>query len=693
MGFLKELRHPGVIRIVRNGRCTIFLENGKPQNTLYHISDLESDVVTLEKFLDKVGSGDYPKYGAKFLISVIQKILEPLSYCHSQEVLHLDLHWGNILLSPTIDSKELVCDKAVLIDFGKAKHMNPERLKEAETIGGGSYYFKHPDLRPYIKKNRVEGSVFSGDDACRFDLFSVAEGFKRLYLGMEDNAKKSVTAKLVSKVIEALRNEGKSVEYGISDALDALRRSTDTSFATTNYYIRLAGQVNVTLYSQYVRIIDSPEFQRLRRVYQLGLTSLVYPSATHSRFSHSIGVFDMSGQYIENLFLNSPEYRFAFDQELETSLRLAALVHDIGHYPFAHYFEELGTVDGVELNFSHGYYTKRILENDLGIAGSNLIEKLKNGFGDRYLDNIERVYNTDCIKEILHGPIDCDKVDYLLRDGVSCGVPYASSIDKKRLLGSLVCKKVGQESKLRLEITPKGIAPVETVIIARYQLFSEVYWHKVCRSVAAMVKHAMYLSAINGIIKQADLDHAVMHYDDWELLVWLGERLSMHDKDIADDLIRASLLDSNRCLYKRLITISHIWEGDTQDSAYTHLDSRKLNNYKDVMQIQGDIVEGLNYMGKQKLDGGWVNIKNHELLLDVPPADKDVIYFPQVYYETDVKGNNHYDFNQVSGIVKDTHLLKKTQKIRIFIHPRKIKQLRNISNIDSILRSIVCESK
>lgn len=689
IGFLKKLRHPRVVRILRNGKCRVKSDDGSETETLYYLSEFEEGMTTLATLLERPIDADGMEYGIQFLLTLIEEVLAPLAYCHSRNIIHLDLHPGNILIKTSKHNGELQCTHAVLIDFGKAKHMNPDRLREYESVGGGLFEYKHPDLRPYLRKNRVSGSVFSGPEAQRFDLYAVAVGYSKILERARREDRDSTTGRLLGYTIRALRNEGQTVAYTISDALKTIRRSADPELSRRSILLRLSGQMNVLLDRQFLEVIDTPEFQRLRKVYQLCFTHFVYPSATHSRFSHSLGAFHLCGHYLDNLFHNSADFRFEFEKDALTNARLAALLHDLGHYPFAHYFEELGKLPADEpIHFGHEAFTERILRGDLGMPESALITRLKNRFGSEYLQSIQTIRNAPVISEVLSGPIDCDKVDYLVRDGLSCGVPYASSIDLQRLTASLTCVKQPPTGMMRLEITPKGIAPVESIINARYHLFSEVYWHKTCRAVAAIIKHAMYLAVTTGRVRQSDLDKAAMNCDDWAFLNWLYAALSKSHSIEAQDLIKHPLLSGKRKLYKRIVTISAIWDRGKPDSAYDHLETKYPNTYQDVVKIQESLISELNAYGSSQVRN-WSNLAQHELLLDAPPAQKDILYFPEVYYETDINRIHHYEFPRVSGIISDIKLLKKTQKIRLFVHADRENQLLGLPDLNGTVRKII----
>jgi HD superfamily phosphohydrolase len=156
---------------------------------------------------------------------------------------------------------------------------------------------------------------------------------------------------------------------------------------------------------------------------------------------------------------NNHVFRFLYNREELDAFTLYALLHDVGHYPFAHYLEELGKLKGLKL--SHTHYTTEILSgrlcpSDVRCEISELVKTQTGNSGDKL---IEWIYHDTLLKSIIDGTMDCDKLDYLIRDGIACGVPYANSIDVDRFISSLTCTK-SHNNKYRIGVTPKGVSAV-----------------------------------------------------------------------------------------------------------------------------------------------------------------------------------------------------------------------------------------
>jgi hypothetical protein len=210
-----------------------------------------------------------------------------------------------------------------------------------------------------------------------------------------------------------------------------------------------------------LKVIDTFLFQRLRRIKQLALACYVYPGALHTRFEHSMGAMHVAGRVATELQLKPHECRI---------LRLAALLHDIGHGPFSHGSEEV--IWGVTGNKqAHEEITAQIIlkspELDDPLSGDErkeIVGLLKDERGDALM------------RSILSGPLDVDKQDYLLRDSYFCGVKYGV-YDIDRLIETLcICEDRGQRE---LAITEDGIHTLEQFVIARYHMTVQVYRHRI----------------------------------------------------------------------------------------------------------------------------------------------------------------------------------------------------------------------
>jgi HD superfamily phosphohydrolase len=258
--------------------------------------------------------------------------------------------------------------------------------------------------------------------------------------------------------------------------------------------VRIPDQLDVPFTDRVRVIVDSPPFRRLAKVSQTGLVGLVFPGATHTRFEHSLGVLRNASLFLRQLSLQ-PEFAERVTREGAERFLVAALLHDVGHWPFCHPIEDMRLPGSPR----HEALAKerlgddelcRALRQDWGVEAEDVARLLEN----RGTSDEERV-----LQSLLSGPVDVDKMDYLYRDSLHAGVPYGRNFDSQRLIGSLVLDPANS----RLAITPKGRTAAEMMVFARYVMFSEVYWHHAVRSATAMLQRLVYALAQVGPLDES----------------------------------------------------------------------------------------------------------------------------------------------------------------------------------------------
>jgi hypothetical protein len=223
---------------------------------------------------------------------------------------------------------------------------------------------------------------------------------------------------------------------------------------------------NIRLEPEALAVVDTPAVQRLRYVRQLGHAFLVYPGATHTRFEHALGAYHLARRVLAQL----EEFEGRRPDPGEgLRVRLAALLHDIGHYPFSHSLEEAGLPHHEDLA------TRHLTTGPLAAALEGL------GTPAAALLPLIQGTSPSPLAGIVAGSLDVDKLDYLSRDATMCGVPYGV-IDVDRLLTSLTL------ADGVLALHAKGLAALESLLFAKYQMYRNVYWHHAVRSATAMFK-------------------------------------------------------------------------------------------------------------------------------------------------------------------------------------------------------------
>lgn len=252
---------------------------------------------------------------------------------------------------------------------------------------------------------------------------------------------------------------------------------------------------NIRLDPLALALLDTPVVQRLRYVRQLGLAFLVYPGATHSRFEHALGAYHLAGVALR--LLDERGVLAAVPADDPAVVRAAALLHDVGHYPFSHAVEELGVAHHEQL--AHDLLRQgdlaAICTAALGADAPARIIALIRGRSDSPLQGL------------ISGSLDLDKIEYLKRDAAMCGVPYGE-IDVDRLLNSLVLVPHPDTGALTVGVHEKGLSALESLLFAKYQMYRNVYWHHAVRSATAMYKRLVTEALAHGAVDGARLARA-----------------------------------------------------------------------------------------------------------------------------------------------------------------------------------------
>jgi uncharacterized protein len=266
-------------------------------------------------------------------------------------------------------------------------------------------------------------------------------------------------------------------------------------------------------------VLDTPAVQRLRYVRQLGHAFLVYPGATHTRLEHALGTYHLARRALSMLEDQGGRGRQAAEED-GTVIRLAALLHDVGHYPFSHALEEAGFPH-------HETLAERHLESPALKAALQAFRLP--ALGSRLLDLI-RGTSPSPLAGLISGSLDLDKVEYLTRDAWMCGVPYGA-IDADRLLTSLTVLEL-RAGGLQVGIHEKGISALESLLFSKYQMYRNVYWHHAVRSATSMFKRLVTTAVGAGVVTHEmvaqagddDLTNELMNKDQTGLARALRDR-------------------------------------------------------------------------------------------------------------------------------------------------------------------------
>ncbi len=354
-----------------------------------------------------------------------------------------------------------------------------------------------------------------------------------------------------------------------------------------------------------LRLLNEEICQKLNRIKQLGPAYLVYPGATHTRLSHSIGVFGIAVRMIRYL-LNYLPYESLSIEEVKAFVT-AALLHDLGHYPYAHSLKDLDVKNHESLTaeiICNKPFSKW-LKSYVDVKPEHVAAIIDRGFGEGNFKNL------DFFRNLLSGVLDPDKLDYLNRDAYFCGVPYGIQ-DVDFILGEL-----RPHGKSQFMVTEKGLTSVESVLFSKYLMYKTVYWHRTVRVATAMVKKAILLGIESEKIRKTDL----YGLDD-EKFFLLFKRLNYSPFDIIDEVF-------NRKLFKVVFSVPFDENNDFH---------RKLVGLKNRLIEEREILREV-----YKLTGR--RFRDEDVVIDIPEPISFEIELPIV-----TKNGNVVDFKESSSV-------------------------------------------
>ncbi|WP_276924303.1 HD domain-containing protein [Faecalibaculum rodentium] len=283
------------------------------------------------------------------------------------------------------------------------------------------------------------------------------------------------------------------------------------------------------------RLLDTPEFQRLRRIRQLGGVFQVYHTAEHSRFSHSLGVYEIVRRMTEEV----PDIGGSLSRQEKLVVLCAALLHDVGHGPYSHSFERLS-------HCSHEQMTMRLILEDTDIH--TVLAEADPSLPAQVAAVIQGTCPNPLLCDLISSQLDADRMDYLLRDAYETGTSYGT-FDLERILRCLRVKNG------RLCIKESGMHSVEDYIMARYHMYWQVYLHPVARAYEVMlqlffdryseVRSQLKIDLLENVFRLSELT-CFLELDDYRLVTGLQQASVSDDRilaDLADRLLNRRLFD------------------------------------------------------------------------------------------------------------------------------------------------------
>jgi HD superfamily phosphohydrolase len=244
----------------------------------------------------------------------------------------------------------------------------------------------------------------------------------------------------------------------------------------------------------------------------------------------------------------------------------------------------------------------------------------------------------ELLNAIVSGPLDADKLDYLIRDSLATGVPYGKTIDENRLYQCLCV--IRENNELYLGVTAKGRPALESIMTARYELFTEVYWHKTSRAATSMIKLAFELAKPKRTIKN-EFSWTVMMLDDKDFMRWLSTKLT---DEIGSDLL-GNLSFSNRHIYKRLKTYASTYKTPIKRNIFDKF-MRISDRTKELEKIKRSLINDINGSLPKH-----TKLRPHHLIIDVPSNSADRGSDIKIQYPPNVgKADMIFNLKEISPI-------------------------------------------
>lgn len=406
------------------------------------------------------------------------------------------------------------------------------------------------------------------------------------------------------------------------------------------------------------RLLNCREFQRLRRIKQLGFCDFVYPGATHSRFSHSVGVFENARRLLKIIERNVGHAQF--DQHRAVASLCGALLHDVGHGPFSHTFE--GVQHRLQRRKKHENWSEEI------ILGDSEVNKELTKFGEQFpkeVAGIIREEPRDIYSVIISSQFDADRLDYLVRDRYMTGVEVGH-FDMEWLLDCLEVGDIllgGQEDIVRMKgpvLNYKGFKAAEGYLEARYQLYAIVYLHKTTRSAEKML--AAFLELLSRRLK--DNSCAALNLPASHPLV----QFLKSDDPEGDAYLR---LD-DASVWSLLEAAKHSKDKQLAEFGSRILD-RRLFKCFDVgahLKSQGGDLK-YRFMERLRNDAKDLNLERHVTLLEDEPRLTGYDWYSWTEESAlkkvliqDIERNENIDIGDRSEIIK---ALKKEEFCRVYV--------------------------
>lgn len=766
MQHLVKIRHENIIAIHDLGEVPVS-EYSYPYFVMDYIQDAINLRRRLEQLIDQAEHSSAVIGITSWVAQKIYGVARALEFLHQQEIIHFDVKPGNIFIDCNLN------DRPILADLGYAKtrtdsddevvvgftlfYVHPDL--EQHYLSGSS-------------SNRITKPMSPKNFKYTWDIYALGKSLLEL-LALIDRAFPDVVGyditfsylhlaacrmldglNLLEDETRRLRNQqGKEDPASYWETWQRLERREfqedgiryteasqivhDLEKLYTNssilqdvpeaefffpHRVQVSESSSAPFTQRVKKVVEHPVFSRLSEVPQLGLIKYIYPPATHTRLEHSIGTFRNCCHYVQALY-NDP-YNPLFKQFVNSNdikrLLLASLLHDLGQYPFAHELEDISE------DFNHRKLTLRFLNNPIvdneGHTIRDIIENSDWGWGVS-LSSVTNILitgskaelwpmkdlKTRLLSSIIDGPIDADKLDYLIRDSHECRLPYGKLIDYDRLVRNLTTFTVSDRQghcDLELGIYEKGQSAAESLTFARYLLYQALYWHHSARAIRAMLREAVRAALQNKSRPRksfADDFATLLGINSNARQVTVNDFLNLVEKWTDESGKEMVTLLRHRRFYKRILTI-HEEEG--KESTWDKLQrvyarSGFQNKFQQaIIREFSNITSSesrskVSLLAQERIDHTMeVLQKTNSILVDVPSPSYGAEESLKIIPEPQRLQRNYLSRistgDRISEVWAQVHhrLMRIAAKGRVFCHPDARDTLMAAFSLEDIKRAL-----
>lgn len=682
---LSRLNHPNLVKIIDYGPVTSVTTSSV--GTVY----VAMEYVNGKNILEAVKPTDENNFlGTGVIIKILEQLFEGVSYMHSCGVSHLDLKPDNILVDIRNDSvRESIIDMGSAVIFNKNKFMikDHENSREEEhqdknspivemfkKIQDGDKLYVKFDINyspkrlekysgKYWERSEIASKLFPDKDL--FSLSKIISEIVDILSGKKTDNLAPQRLRYRKEFIDGLRFISKQLDKSEknSDSLDealVLLKKLDPGYLSSVEIPELStegaqktdimlNEGMVSFSERISHIIEHPFFHRLNFVPQLEFEYLVYPDARHSRASHCMLTFHYARLSLLTL-MEDFNFRFEVEKEDIQAVLLYALLHDIGHYPLSHMFEDIKTPDGGSIPSDDDLFlpllgyerTDEFSSLNIPKAEPTILEIIKRDFGSEIIEKIEQlafVCNTSLDKTneepqpiyrflggLISSAIDVDKVAYITHDSIMSGARLGSSVNVHYYPSSLKFPGIDNLNKFIshmknseegdgasnakhpatvLCIRDSGISTAESIILARYWMVSRVYWHRTNRAIQAVFKFVIGRLMQKKSGKEFFQEYLKENFysSETQAMKWLSDSFNKEfNKDCSNYNPLAPLSDFRRreTVYVRLMAFR--FNSDKNKNLYEQL-TKDIKDFDTELKLTDKVTETVSGVIRKWLVG------------------------------------------------------------------------------------------